>query len=122
VSPMAKSRMGETTARYLEAKDLPLPTGALPPPEANAPVVVYLLSDASDGVHGQIVRIDGRQLSLLAHPAVMVPMLEADEWTVERVRDAFDRELRSRQFPVGLVGVTTSPQPITSRFWEQAAP
>jgi NAD(P)-dependent dehydrogenase (short-subunit alcohol dehydrogenase family) len=121
VSPMARSRMVDTTARYLQSKQLPMYPGELPPPEANAPVVVYLLSDAAAGVHGQIVRIEGRQLSLMAHPAVLVPVLEADEWTVDRVADAFDRDLGQRQCPVGLTGVTAQPQPISSTFWEPAS-
>jgi NAD(P)-dependent dehydrogenase (short-subunit alcohol dehydrogenase family) len=119
VSPMARSRMVDTTARYFESRQLPMYPGELPPPEANAPVVIYLLSDAAEGVHGQIVRIEGRQLSLLTHPAVMVPVLEADEWTIARVSDAFDRDLKQRQFPLGLLGMSAQPHSVSSAFWEQ---
>jgi NAD(P)-dependent dehydrogenase (short-subunit alcohol dehydrogenase family) len=34
-------------------------------PEVNAPAVVFLLSDAAAGINGQVVRIDGDELSIM---------------------------------------------------------
>lgn len=86
VSPLAYTPM---------AKHLP----HLPMPEVNVPPVLYLLSDASAGVTGQIVRITGRQLSLMSHPANRAPVLERDAWTAETISDAFATTLGGLQLP-----------------------
>jgi len=120
LSPMAASRMYDHTEKYLDSHGLPRFAGKLPPPEVNAPVVAFLLSDAARDVNGQIVRIEGRQLSLVVHPGVAAPVLENDAWTIERVREAFERDLGKRQLPVGVVGLDVKVAPITaSAFWKE---
>jgi NAD(P)-dependent dehydrogenase (short-subunit alcohol dehydrogenase family) len=107
LSPLASSRMTESINEYYRAhhSDLHVEVDALP--EHNAPVVVYLLSDAAAGVHGQVVRIEGTRLSLLTHPAVLHPVLDRDEpWTVQEVQAAFEEDLAHRQQPLGMVGTT----------------
>ena len=89
VSPMASSPMSNFNPR-------------LPPPEANAPAVLFLLSDLSKDVTGQIVRINGRSLSLMSHPANRAPVLERDVWTLESVAEAFDQVLRANQLPTNV--------------------
>jgi NAD(P)-dependent dehydrogenase (short-subunit alcohol dehydrogenase family) len=90
VSPMASTAMSDFNQR-------------LPAPEANAPAVLYLLSDLSKGVNGQIVRINGRQLSLMSHPANRTPVLEREVWTLDSVAEAFEAVLSARQLPTNVV-------------------
>lgn len=100
VSPNAQTRMAAAFERYLgpraKGQNIGKPTGM------NAPAVVYLLSDAASGVHGQVVRIDGEELSLMTHPAVLGPVLRSPQWTVEAVAAAFAGELSARSQPLGV--------------------
>jgi NAD(P)-dependent dehydrogenase (short-subunit alcohol dehydrogenase family) len=96
VSPMAFTRMsdidppegfeGDWLAEKLPATQVT--------PEQNAPVVLFLLSDQSAAVHGQVVRIQGQELSLMRKPEIVQPVLHRDAWTVEGVAQAFAHELR----------------------------
>jgi NAD(P)-dependent dehydrogenase (short-subunit alcohol dehydrogenase family) len=101
MSPNAHTRMSEEFERYLGAGARGQNSGKAP--ELNAPAVVYLLSDASAGVNGQVVRVDGDQLSLMTHPAVLEPALSRPQWTVESVAAAFADDLAGRQQAIGLV-------------------
>jgi NAD(P)-dependent dehydrogenase (short-subunit alcohol dehydrogenase family) len=102
VSPLARTRMGESTAEFYRTHNLgEIDNSGSPAPEVNAPPVVYLLSDAATGVNGQIVRIEGRQLAIVAHPAVREPVLEGD-WTVAGIDEAFRQTLGRYTVPVGM--------------------
>ena len=68
-------------------------------------MLVYLLSDRSAAINGQVVRIDGQRLALMTHPAVLHPPLRRESWTVQDVADAFEQELASRQQPLGVVAL-----------------
>ncbi len=118
ISPLGRTRMVDTTRRYLEASGLPMYGGETPDPEVNAPVAVFLLSDRSGDVNGQIVRIEGGQLSIMTHPAVWLPVLTRDIWTVEAVADAFATDLVHRQSPTGVVGIRPDLTNAASTFWE----
>jgi NAD(P)-dependent dehydrogenase (short-subunit alcohol dehydrogenase family) len=87
ISPLAFTPM---------AKDLP----HLPPPEANVAPVLYLLSDRSRHISGQIIRIAGSKLSLMCHPANRAPIMEADEWSLDAVSEAFEKTLAANQLPI----------------------
>ena len=119
LSPMAATRMADASAAYMASKGLQKTTNVNGvPPEANAPVVVYLLSDLAKDVTGQIVRIEGKELSLVSHPGVALPILERSAgWDVASVADAFTRELGKRQFPTGVVGLNVQPAPIVKKAW-----
>lgn len=106
LSPMAATRMSDDLQDYFRRRDQPPWPPVTVPPERNAPVVTFLLSDDAAGVHGQIVRIDDTRLTFLTHPAVLHPPLEDSGWTHARVRDAFATELAARQVPLGLVATT----------------
>ena len=77
----------------------------MPPPEANAPAICYLLSDAAADVHGQVVRIDGGVLALMTHPAIIAPVQTREAWTVDAVAEAFAADLAHRQQKLGVVQV-----------------
>ncbi len=100
VSPNAQTRMAEEFERHLGDKAQRQNIGK--PPEQNAPAVVYLLSDLSATVPGQVVRIDGAELSLIRHPAVIGDGLQDPRWTVETVAAAFEGELAECIQPLGL--------------------
>lgn len=104
ISPMAKTPMADVASAYFTDRDRePWPQVTVTS-EENAPVLVYLLSDAAAGINGQVVRIDGSRLALMTHPAVLHPPLERERWTVVDVAAAFGEELASRQLPLGVVG------------------
>lgn len=123
LSPMAgqsaqgyPSGMGSATTAYFTRRGLaPWPNPAATP-EDNAPVSCYLLSDRASDINGQVVRIDGKRLALMTHPAALDPVLERPEWTVEDVAAAFDTTLRARQQPLGVVvseGARLKPYAVT---------
>jgi NAD(P)-dependent dehydrogenase (short-subunit alcohol dehydrogenase family) len=89
ISPMASSPMSRFNPD-------------LPPPEANAPPVLYLLSNRSKDVTGQVVRIVGNKLSLMGHPANRAPVLEREAWTLDTVAEAFDQTLGALQVPTNV--------------------
>jgi NAD(P)-dependent dehydrogenase (short-subunit alcohol dehydrogenase family) len=100
VSPNAHTRMADAFERYLGARAQGQNVGKSP--ETNAPAVVYLLSDAAAGINGQVVRIDGDELSLMSHPEVVEPTVRNPEWTVEAVAAAFEVQLGRLAQPLGL--------------------
>lgn len=100
VSPNAHTRMAEAYERYLGARARGQNIGK--PPATNAPAVIFLLSDAAAGITGQIVRVDGDELALMASPQLAGPPVRMREWTVEAVASAFAEELAARRQPVGL--------------------
>jgi hypothetical protein len=120
LSPMAATRMADASAAYMASKGLKKASNVSgPPAEANAPVVVYLLSDLAKDVTGQIVRIEGKELSLVSHPGVALPILERSAgWDIASVADAFTRELGKRQFPTGVVGLNVQPAPMVKKTWD----
>jgi NAD(P)-dependent dehydrogenase (short-subunit alcohol dehydrogenase family) len=120
LSPMAATRMADASAAYMASKGLKKASNVSgPPADANAPVVVYLLSDLAKDVTGQIVRIEGKELSLVSHPGVALPILERSAgWDIASVADAFTRELGKRQFPTGVVGLNVQPAPMVKKTWD----
>jgi NAD(P)-dependent dehydrogenase (short-subunit alcohol dehydrogenase family) len=106
ISPMADTRMFDPKLRVDQAA-AGQPAG--PQPEDNAPVVVYLLSDRSQHLNGQVVRIDGSRLSLMTHPAILQPVLSASQWTVEAISEAFSDQLDSHVVALGVAQVHQSP-------------
>lgn len=57
-------------------------------PAEIAPLVVYLASDASAEVNGQIVTFNGRKLALWSHPAEVVSVWR-EGWSTAELADAF---------------------------------
>ncbi|MEU4568951.1 SDR family oxidoreductase [Micromonospora sp. NPDC023956] len=90
VSPNAHTRMADAFERHLGSRARGQNVGKSP--SSNAPAVVHLLSDAAAGITGQIVRIDGDELSLVPPPRPTRPV-RIPEWTVAAVAGAFAGEL-----------------------------
>jgi NAD(P)-dependent dehydrogenase (short-subunit alcohol dehydrogenase family) len=101
VSPWASTAMLDVQAAYLRESGITRDVKGYPA-EANAPMVCYLLSDASAHVHGQIVRFDRGRLSLMAHPTVLVGSVQHEEWSVDDVAAAFRGQLDRLLQPLGI--------------------
>lgn len=109
ISPMGSTSLSEKTDAYMRAQGKSVSARVQIPPESNAPVVNFLLSDLSDGIHGQLVRVQGRSIGLMAHPAVLHPTAERDqEWDVDSVSDLFHGSFRDKLVPVGVVSIEGS--------------
>ncbi|WP_433061736.1 SDR family NAD(P)-dependent oxidoreductase [Dactylosporangium sp. CS-033363] len=100
VSPNAHTRMADAYDSYLGAAAQG--QNVAKSPAQNAPAVVYLLSDASADLHGQIVRIDGDELSMVAHPTVQGHGAQNPAWTASAVAAAFASGSVGPISPVGL--------------------
>lgn len=99
-SPIAQTRTSSLMVDFMRnlGRDVPVEIS----PESNAPIVGYLLSDLSSDINGQVVRIQGGEVSLLTHPASLHPSLVRDSWTITDVAQAFDESLRAKQMPLGM--------------------
>ena len=71
-------------------------------PEACAPLVVFLASDAAAGVTGQAIGIGGDRLSLYSHPAELVAELRDGGWTAEEIAARWDEAFAPSQQPYGV--------------------
>ncbi|WP_432993635.1 SDR family NAD(P)-dependent oxidoreductase [Dactylosporangium sp. CA-233914] len=100
VSPNAHTAMADTYEAYLGAAAQGQNVNKSP--AQNAPAVVYLLSDAAADLHGQVVRIDGDELSLIAHPTVQGHGALNPAWTVSAVAAAFAADAVGVLSEVGL--------------------
>jgi NAD(P)-dependent dehydrogenase (short-subunit alcohol dehydrogenase family) len=119
LSPFGLSRMTDTTESYMDEETRAARIAAIQPPEANSPVVEFLLSDRAEGVNGQLVRMDHGDLQIYTHPALLLPAVHREHWTGEDVADAFDADLRHRQVPCGVQGMEHGPVSLTSGYWSR---
>jgi len=70
--------------------------------ESNAPMVVYLLSDASTEISGQTLRLDDGRFMMLTRPLAIAPVLSEDDWTFEKIAAAFAGAWKDRLAPSGI--------------------
>ena len=89
------------------------------PPEANSPVVEYLLSDLSTQVNGQLIRIDKEEMHLYVHPALLIPPAVHPHWTAEAIADAFANEFKDRQVACGVMGIESLPVSVQTNYWKR---
>jgi NAD(P)-dependent dehydrogenase (short-subunit alcohol dehydrogenase family) len=97
ISPVARTRMTDTTVAAGHK------TGSQWPPENVAPLVAFLASDHASNVTGQVVRLEGNILSLVSHPEPVHPVILQEGWTVDSLRQFFNRTLGRKLQPVGLL-------------------
>ena len=104
ISPGAATRMTESvpaTAREVRAQRgiggqaAPGPLELERPPEAIAPVVVWLASDETADINGQIFHVSGGTVGVVNHPTPVRTLQKApgQRWTVEELAAAFPRTL-----------------------------
>jgi NAD(P)-dependent dehydrogenase (short-subunit alcohol dehydrogenase family) len=90
VAPHAQTPMEER--RHLAIKDPALrPIG--PDPATVAPLVTFLLSDRAASVSGQVVFMNGRELSLIRQPKMSAASLTREVWSAETVAESFDNQI-----------------------------
>jgi NAD(P)-dependent dehydrogenase (short-subunit alcohol dehydrogenase family) len=89
------------------------------PPEANSPVVEYLLSDLSSHVNGQLLRIDQEELHLYTHPALLIPPAVRPKWSAEAIADVFAHEFKDRQVACGVMGMESLPVNVQTGYWKR---
>ncbi|MDT0527939.1 SDR family oxidoreductase [Micromonospora sp. DSM 115977] len=99
ISPNAQTRMAEVLAQFRGA---PSGQNAGIAPEANVPLLIYLLSDLSAELTGQVLRANGPELMLTTHPALVDPVLRHAAWTPERIAEAVTARLRPHLAPLGV--------------------
>ncbi|HKN99925.1 MAG TPA: SDR family oxidoreductase [Pseudonocardiaceae bacterium] len=96
VCPVAHTRMVWESERSLRNS----------PPERTpgrvAPLVLFLLSDRSAGITGQLVRCDGRELHIVGQPYLKQPILTNDNWDTATVEQAFTDVFQAHLEPFGL--------------------
>ena len=104
ISPGAETRMTASvpaTAREVRAQRgiggqaAPGPLELERPPEAIAPVAVWLASDETANVNGQIFHVSGGTVGVMNHPTPVRTLQKASgqRWTVEELAAAFPRTL-----------------------------
>lgn len=110
LSPHAATPMMAESAEFFKANGIDsLLKSDAPDLSRVSPVVVYLLSDSSSQVNGQVVRMeDVESLSITTHPASLHPPLYRDAWKPQDIAAAFEAELADRQFPTGQRYITAS--------------
>ena len=72
------------------------------PPEIVAPAAVYLLSDLSRPLTGQVVVLMGGRLGLMAHPRLLDQVEEREEWSAQAIAEAIERDYGELLQPVGV--------------------
>jgi len=103
LSPLAHTAMAETNMKFLaqQSASREVVYTSLPQADVNAPVAAFLLSDASIGINGQLVRIAGDELSFVTHPMIAEPVLKGS-WDDEALAAAFRHTLNQKQQKLGL--------------------
>jgi NAD(P)-dependent dehydrogenase (short-subunit alcohol dehydrogenase family) len=92
ISPSAQTSMVDTTRAVR-------PSTVTWGPELMAPLVVYLLSDRSHHITGQIVKLWETELQLMRHHGPMQPTITRDVWTPAAFAEVFVNELGDRLQP-----------------------
>jgi NAD(P)-dependent dehydrogenase (short-subunit alcohol dehydrogenase family) len=102
ISPLADTQMAVMSDDYRRQRDLPAGTRRRPSPEQCAAAVVYLLSDASRALNGQVIRIDSDGISLMSHPArIDASIVHAVAPDPDDVAAAIEGHMLSHLVPVG---------------------
>jgi NAD(P)-dependent dehydrogenase (short-subunit alcohol dehydrogenase family) len=82
------------------------------PPSWAAALAIYLVSDLSSPMTGQVVRLWDRELAVMTQPKLASPVLVRESpWTVKDIAAAFEGELRDAPQPVGLENVPPTTVP-----------
>jgi NAD(P)-dependent dehydrogenase (short-subunit alcohol dehydrogenase family) len=117
LSPFGATRMG--VPPNVTDEELAKMHAHMQKPEANSPVIEFLLSDLAKDVNGQILRIDKSELSLYTHPALLLPPAQRPEWTAELIAEAFEKEFKGRQIACGVKGMNEPSVDLQSGYWKR---
>ncbi len=78
------------------------PVNELPTPESVAPLVVYLASDASSWVTGQVIFLSGDTLALISHARARRFAFRPEGWTAEEIARHFKETIGASLEPLGM--------------------
>jgi NAD(P)-dependent dehydrogenase (short-subunit alcohol dehydrogenase family) len=92
ISPAAQTGMVDTTRAVR-------PSVVTWGPELMAPLVVFLLSDLSHNITGQIVKLWETELQLMRHHGPIQPAIKRDVWTPSAFAEVFANELKDQLQP-----------------------
>lgn len=84
IAPVAKTRM---------SANVPMDLGDMGEPEDIAPMAVFLLSDASKNVTGQVFTAAGPRIAVWNQPVEVREMRTEGHWTPEEIAERFDADL-----------------------------
>ena len=84
IAPVARTRM---------SANVPVELADMGDPEDVAPMVVYLLSDASSHVTGQVYTAVGSRIAVWNQPVEVREMKTEGRWTPEQIASRFDSEI-----------------------------
>jgi len=93
IAPSARTRMSENVPFEIEAGT----------PESIAPMAVYLLSDRSKDITGQIYTVIGPRIAVWNQPAELRSMFApegADEWTPEGIAEWLPKTIKVEEHPM----------------------
>jgi len=80
---------------------LGVPPSSRPAPSRVAPIVVYLMSDLSGGLHGRMLHFNGSVLTPFLPPRKAPDSVTREEWSVEEIAGACEGPLASYLLPAG---------------------
>lgn len=101
ISPNAQTRMAEVFETFVGGTAPGQNEGKAP--ESNAALAIYLLSELSAGVSGQVIRQDGQSIMVCSHPALISPSaFLPDGHDAHDVASVMAFELASMFQPVGV--------------------
>jgi NAD(P)-dependent dehydrogenase (short-subunit alcohol dehydrogenase family) len=100
VAPLARTRMTDSLQQYQPDDKLQAPV--VEQPSTMGPLFSYLLSDDSVDITGQVIRFNGRDLSILQHPRVADHQETRDDWSGDTMASVFKQTLNEKCSPVGL--------------------
>jgi len=91
VAPVARTRMSanvpSTLAEIGDAEDV-------------APMVAYLVSDASRDVTGQVYTVVGNKVAVWSQPSEVRAMWAPDRWTPEEIADRLPAQIGTERLPM----------------------
>ncbi len=93
IAPSARTRMSSTSPNKVGLRS--------PAPEANAPIVAYLISDRSVGVTGQLLQLRGDEVVLVSPPSLSGHTVPCGDWDDPHTVARLDSMVRTHQQPVG---------------------
>ena len=98
VAPLARTRVTDALTAYRTPTGVP----SVADPEALAPLFVFLMSDAAGAVNGQMLRFNGRALSVMRHPGVAPSAQTREAWDLPTLQAPFESPLAAELQPLGL--------------------